>query len=227
MATPAAHTAALMELNQTMVNLTPTLNQLVVTLTPQPEARKKSLSVAPSTATSEKARQIQRRLGYHFDYNNKGPHSGGDHLQDLPMFEWAAFRAEDDAAAQACEYLQVHFAPEKCTVIAVQRVPWLGQEWDFPDVHLHIRRGKTDYLFIWTGQGGNCRLKSCFRLDELRTPAMVRRHKAASPHHTLHVGSTAALPLTKLCASSQLWPYESQLIRYMQVYFMSWGLSLG
>eukprot|EP00891_Asterochloris_glomerata_P001463 jgi/Astpho2/1463/Aster-05351 len=153
MATSAAHTAALMELNQTMVNLTPTFHQLVVALTPQPEARKKSLSVAPSTATSEKARQIQRRLGYHFDYNNKGPHTGGDHLLDLPMFEWAAFRAEDDAAAQACKYLQVHFAPEKCTVIAVQRVPWLGQEWDFPDVHLHIRRGKTDYLFIWTGQG--------------------------------------------------------------------------
>ncbi len=110
-----------------MVNLTPTFNQLVVTLTPQPEPRKISLSVAPSTATSEKARQIQRRLGYHFDYNNKGPHTGGDHLPDLPMFEWAAFRAEDDAAAQACEYLQVHFAPEKCTVMQCSAFPGWGR----------------------------------------------------------------------------------------------------
>ena len=56
MATPAAHTAALMELNQTMVNLTPTFNQLVVTLTPQPEARN-------NPSLSHPAQQPQRRLG--------------------------------------------------------------------------------------------------------------------------------------------------------------------
>eukprot|EP00891_Asterochloris_glomerata_P005294 jgi/Astpho2/5294/Aster-04860 len=154
-ASSAANTAALEKLNQTFVKLTSTLDQLVVTLLPKPEARKRFLSVAPSSATSGsggQARQIQRRLGCQFVSNGMGPDTRGD-LPDVPEFEWAAFRAEDHAALQACKHLQVHFAPEKCTVIAVQRVPWLEAEWDFPDAHLHIKQGKTDYLFIWKGQG--------------------------------------------------------------------------
>ena len=134
-----------------------------------------------------------------------GPDTRGD-LPDIPEFEWAAFRAEDHAALQACKHLQVHFAPEKCTVIAVQRVPWLEAEWDFPDAHLHIKQGKTDYLFIWKGQGGELQAEVLLCTDELQTPAMVGAHKLASPHHTQHAGSTAAVSLTKLSASSQFWP---------------------
>ncbi len=188
-----------------MVNLTPTF-ELMVTLTPKPEARKRILSVAPSSATTGsggQARQIQRRLGCQFVSNSMAPDSRDD-LPDVPEFDWAAFRAEDHAAFQACVHLQVHFAPEKCTVIAVQRVPWLEAKWDFSDAHLHIKQGKTDYLFIWTGQGGKLQAEVLFCTDELQTQAMVRAHWFASPHHTQHVGSTAALSLTKFALRSIL-----------------------
>ena len=114
------------------------------------------LSVAPSSATSgnrDVARSIQHELKVQFNITSRTPGSTGVQLPAHPPFDWAGFSAEDAAASQGCQYLQEHFAPDNCTVIAVQQVPWLKHSWELPDAHVHIEKGKTDYLFIWTGQG--------------------------------------------------------------------------
>ena len=113
------------------------------------------LAVAPSSATSSSrgtARSIQRQLRVQFNVTDRAPDSTGIQLPAHPCFWWAGFSAGDAAASQGCQYLQEHSAPNSCTVIAVQRVPWLKCSWELPDAHVHIDKGETDYLFIWTGQ---------------------------------------------------------------------------
>ena len=131
------------------------LRKMVAVFTWQADAPR-VLSVAPSSATSGSrgiARSIQRQLKVQFNITNSAPDSTGIELLAHPLFDWAGFSAEDAAASQGCQYLQEHLAPDNCTVIAVQWVPWLKHFWELPDAHVHIKRAKTDYLFIWTGQG--------------------------------------------------------------------------
>ena len=94
--------AVLMKIRQTPVDLPLKISQLVLTLTPQPEAHKDSHSVAPSSASSGSggpARKIQRRLGYQFVASNRAPSTDGNDLPAIPEFGWADFRVEDGPAA--------------------------------------------------------------------------------------------------------------------------------
>ena len=184
-ASSAANTAALEKLNQTFVKLTPTLDQLVVTLTPKPEACKRFLSVAPSSASSGsggQARQIQRRLGCQFVSNSMGRTPDATCQTFLSLNGQPSGRKimqlSKPASICRCTLPQRSAPSLQCRVSLGWRRSGISQ---MPTCTSN--RAKLTTSSSGKGKVGNCRLKSCFvQMSCKHRPWCVRNSSQVTSH---------------------------------------------